>query len=185
MNTPHPYISATETARLLGRLFAETKLPVVADADALNALAEDPSQLQGAAGRALLTPHPGEMARLARLSTAQVQEDRLAVARRFSDEHRVVVLLKGARTVVADVHGGMAINPTGNPGMATAGSGDVLTGLCAALLAQGLTIGAAACAGAYIHGLAGDRMKERHGMRGLVATDLLEGITEVWASWKA
>ncbi|HEY3446926.1 MAG TPA: NAD(P)H-hydrate dehydratase [Myxococcales bacterium] len=174
-----------QTAALLGKLFAESKLCAVIDADALNALAEDPRQLAGAAGRAVLTPHPGEMARLAKLSTGQVQEDRLGVARRLGQAHQVVVLLKGARTVVVDTNGATAINPTGNPGMATAGCGDVLTGLIAALLAQGLTPGGAACAGAYVHGLAGDLMKAKRGERGLVATDLLEGITEVWASWNA
>lgn len=174
-----------ETPALLGRLFAESRLRSVVDADALNALAEDPSQLAGASGRAVLTPHPGEMARLAGLTTAQVQEDRLGVARRLSQAHKVVVLLKGARTVVADTNGATALNPTGNPGMATAGCGDVLTGLVAALLAQGVTPGGAACAGAYVHGLAGDLMRAKKGERGLVATDLLDGIAEVWASWNA
>lgn len=171
-----------ESAALIGRLLAETKLPVVIDADALNALAEAPALVDAAAGRAILTPHPGEMGRLAGIPTSAVQDDRIGVARRFSDEHKVVVLLKGARTVIA-TRGATAVNPTGNPGMATAGCGDVLTGLIAALLAQGLTTGGAACAGAFVHGLAGDLMRRQKGAMGLVATDLLEGITRVWASW--
>jgi NAD(P)H-hydrate epimerase len=93
------------------------------------------------------------------------------------------VVLKGARTIVAEPNGATAINPTGNPGMATAGSGDVLTGLCASLVAQGITLGSAACAAAYVHGCAGDRMRAKRGQMGLVATDLLKGITKVWASW--
>lgn len=172
-----------ETGRLLGQLLAELRLPAVLDADALNALADEPARLKGAAAPVIITPHPGEMARLARLSTAEVQADRIGVARRFSDEHRVTVVLKGARTVIADVSGAVAVNPTGNPGMATGGSGDVLTGLCAALVAQGLTPGSAACSAVFVHGLAGDRMSARRGQMGLVATDLLEGIAKVWTSW--
>lgn len=172
-----------ETAQLLGRLLAEARLPVVLDADALNALAADPEMLQGASGKVIVTPHPGEMARLGLLSTAQVQEDRIGVARRFSDRYKVVVVLKGARTVIADATGATAVNPTGNPGMATAGCGDVLTGLCAALVAQGLTPGSAACAAVFVHGLAGDLLRAKKGNMGLVATDLLAGIPEVWASW--
>ena len=172
-----------ETADLIGRLLAESGLPAVLDADALNALAEKPELLRSASGRAIVTPHPGEMARLADLETKEVQEDRLGVARRFSDDYQVTVVLKGARTVIADVNGSTAVNPTGNPGMATAGSGDVLTGLCAALLAQGVSIGSAACAAVYVHGLAGDRMRAKKGLMGLLATDLLEGMAEVWAEW--
>ncbi len=172
-----------ETAALLGQLLAGAKLPAVLDADALNALAEKPEMLKGASAPVILTPHPGEMARLAKLTTAQVQEDRLGVARRFSDQYRVTVVLKGARSIIADVNGATAVNPTGNPGMATGGSGDVLTGLAAALVAQGITAGSAACASVFVHGLAGDLQRERRGSMGLVASDLLDGITEVWAKW--
>jgi NAD(P)H-hydrate epimerase len=172
-----------ETGALLAKLLAEAKVPAVLDADALNAIAEVPGALKHAAAPVILTPHPGEMARLAGISTAQVQEDRLGVARRFADEHRATVVLKGARTVIADVTGATAVNPTGNPGMATGGSGDVLTGLTAALVGQGITPGGAACAAVYVHGLAGDLVKKRRGEMGLVATDLLDGIAEVWAAW--
>ena len=172
-----------ETGKLLGRLLAEAALPAVLDADALNALAEAPQMLRDAGAPVILTPHPGEMARLARLSTGQVQDDRIGVARRFADEYRATVVLKGARTVIADVTGAVAVNPTGNPGMATGGSGDVLAGLCAALVAQGLTPGSAACSAVYVHGLAGDRVRARRGQMGMVATDLLDGIAEVWATW--
>jgi NAD(P)H-hydrate epimerase len=172
-----------ETCALLGRLLAEAKLPSVLDADALNALAESPQSLKSASGPVVITPHPGEMARLAGTSAAQVQHDRIGVSRRFADAHRVTVVLKGARTVIADVTGGTAINPTGNPGMATGGSGDVLTGLCASLIAQRITPGSAACAAVFVHGLAGDLMNYRCGRMGLVATDLLEGISRVWAKW--
>jgi len=113
-----------------------------------------------------------------------VQEDRIGVARRFADSYRVTVILKGARTVIADVNGATAVNPTGNPGMGTAGAGDVLTGLCAALVGQGISAGSAACASVYVHGLAGDRMRKKRGRIGLVATDLLEGIASVWARWR-
>jgi NAD(P)H-hydrate epimerase len=171
-----------ETGAAILRLLADAKLPAVLDADALNAIAEAREPFPHGAPL-ILTPHPGEMARLAEVSADEVQNDRIGTARRYADEHKVTVVLKGARTVIADVTGATAINPTGNPGMATAGSGDVLTGLCAALVAQGLTAGSAACAAVFVHGRAGDLASARHGAKGLVATDLLAGITDVWASW--
>ncbi len=172
-----------ETGHLLGRLLFEAKLPAVLDADALNALADKLELLTTATGPLILTPHPGEMARLIGKSVREVQEDRIGVARRFSEQYRLTVVLKGARTVIADVAGATAINPTGNPGMATAGSGDVLTGLCAALAGQGMTPGSAACAAVFVHGMAGDRARRKRGSLGIVATDLLEAMTEVWAKW--
>jgi len=172
-----------ETCAAIGRLLAKARGPFVLDADALNALAEDPALLHRAAGEVVITPHPGEMARLLGATIAEVQADRIGVARRFAAMHRCVVILKGAATVVADPSGDAAICPTGNAGMATAGTGDVLAGLVAALLAQGMSAADAARAAVYVHGAAGDRMAARTGLAGLVASDLLEGIREVWASW--
>lgn len=172
-----------ETCAAIGKVLAACESCFVLDADALNALAERPSLLADAAGPVVITPHPAEMARLAGLSTAEVQADRVGIARRFAADHRCTVILKGSGTVVADPDGNAAICPTGNAGMATAGSGDVLGGLVAALLAQGMTSGDAARAAVYVHGLAGDRMVAHRGMAGLVASDLLEGIARVWASW--
>ncbi len=173
----------TETGALLKQLLAEISLPAVLDADALNALVGLEAPFEGAKGSVIITPHPGELARLMGIGIDELQADRVGCARRYSDRHRVTVLLKGARTLIAGVTGATAINPTGNPGMATAGSGDVLTGLVAALLCQGLSPGSAACAAAFVHGLAGDREVARRGQRGLVAGDLLDGISDVWATW--
>lgn len=172
-----------ETGALLLKLIEAAGLPVVIDADGLNALAEVGSEFGRPSAPVMLTPHPGEMARLLGSTSREVQDDRIGAARGYADAHGVTVVLKGARTVIADANGATAINTTGNPGMATAGSGDVLTGLCSALVAQGLTIGSAAAAAVFIHGLAGDRVVRRRGMMGLVATDLLDAITDIWAEW--
>jgi NAD(P)H-hydrate epimerase len=116
------------------------------------------------------------MARLMGITPKEVQADRLAVASKAATTWNVVALLKGARTVVAAPSGAIYINPTGNPGMATAGSGDVLTGVVAALIAQGLEPARAAAAGAHIHGLAGDRAAREKGMMGMVAGDILSAL---------
>jgi NAD(P)H-hydrate epimerase len=107
----------------------------------------------------------------------------LKVARDFASAHRAVLVLKGARTLVALPSGEVRVNPTGNPGMATGGTGDVLTGILAGLLAQGLAPEMAATAATYVHGLSGDLVAKARGQMGLIATDLLEGLGQVWASW--
>lgn len=172
-----------ETFKLLGPFLEELSCPCVLDADALNAVAGHLELLKDAKSELLLTPHPGEMARLVNLTTAEVQKSRVSLASAFSKEHQVVLVLKGARTLIARDDGAVFINPTGNPGMATGGTGDVLAGLCGALLAQGLSAPDAALAGAWVHGLAGDLAKERRGERGLIASDLLDGLGEVWRRW--
>jgi NAD(P)H-hydrate epimerase len=173
-----------ETAKLLAAFLEELSIPCVLDADALNAVAGHLEVLSKAKGELLLTPHPGEMARLVGKTVPEVQADRLGVARAFAKEQHVVLMLKGARTVIALDDGSAFINPTGNPGMATGGTGDVLSGLCGALLAQGLSTEDTAICGAYVHGLAGDFAARRRGQTGLIASDLLEGLGEVWSSWK-
>jgi NAD(P)H-hydrate epimerase len=161
----------------------------VLDADGLNALAGHLEVLKRARGKLLLTPHPGEMARLlsqpegASLTTAEVQKNRISIARAFAKDHGVILALKGARTLIAREDGTVFINPTGNAGMATGGTGDVLAGLCGALIAQGLSTEDAAVAGVWAHGLAGDLAKERRGELGLIASDLLDGLGEVWRRW--
>lgn len=148
--------TAATTQELVTELYRSVPLPMVVDADGLNALA--PQFLLGttAAGPRVLTPHPGEMARISNLTTREIQSDRIEVARTFAVAHQVVLLLKGAPTVIAAPDGEVALNPTGNPGMATGGMGDVLTGIIGGLLAQGLEPFIAACAGAYLHGIAAD-----------------------------
>lgn len=136
-----------KTVALIQRLYRETKVPMVVDADALNGLASDPGAIKNPPAARILTPHPGEMARLTGLSTAAIQADRLRVARDFAKAHHVFLVLKGAGTVLAAPDGEIAVNPTGNPGMACGGMGDVLTGLIGGLLAQGLSPWQAACLG--------------------------------------
>jgi ADP-dependent NAD(P)H-hydrate dehydratase len=159
---------------LLSTVLEHLQAPLVLDADGLNAFVQNPTQLRRPAPL-VLTPHPGEFSRLLNLDIATVQAHRRELASAFAAENGLVLLLKGHRTVVTD---GKRIyeNTTGNPGMATAGSGDVLTGLVAALLAQGLEPFAAAQLGAHVHGLAGDLAKADHGEVGMIASDLVERL---------
>ncbi len=164
--------------RFMGRIVRETTVPTVVDADGLNALAggalESLERPEGA-GPLLLTPHPGEAARLLSTSTKEVQKDRTGTALRLARWCRGVCLLKGAGTVVTDGKR-VYINAAGNPGMATGGSGDVLTGVLAALLAQGMESFDAAVLGAWLHGRAGDLGAARLGPWSLTAEDLLEEL---------
>ena len=164
--------------RLVAWLLRESPVPMVLDADALNVLAGRLGPLRRARAGVVLTPHPGEMARLAGITTGAVQADRVGVARGFAETHGCVVVLKGARTVIAAPDGMVWINPTGNPGMASGGMGDVLAGLIGALLAQGLDACDAACGGVFLHGAAGDRVAEA-GSVGMIASDLVEHIRAV------
>jgi NAD(P)H-hydrate epimerase len=148
------------------------RAPLVLDADALNAIAGT-TWLRERAGPTVVTPHPGEMARLLGTETTSVQADRLGVARAFAQRENVVVVLKGARTVVASPDGGAAICPTGNPGMGSGGTGDVLAGILGGLVAQGLAPYDAAALGVFAHGAAGDAVAIRQGETGLLARDLL------------
>lgn len=174
-----------ETGELIRRFLEASKIPAVLDADALNALAGAPAlaALATLPSPVILTPHPGEMARLLGIAVAQVQADRIGQATRAAKQWRATVILKGARTIVADPEGTSAVIPTGNPGMATGGTGDVLAGLVGALLAGGLAPGAAARAGAFVHGRAGDLAARGFGQRGLLAGDLARAIGAVWAEW--
>lgn len=158
------------------QLIRECPLPLVIDADGLNALAEQLDLLGHRPASTILTPHPGEMARLAGCSIAEVEADRLGTAREFARRHQVVLVLKGARTVTALPDGRVRINASGNPAMASGGMGDVLTGILGALLAQGLPATEAAPLGVYLHGLAADRLQARFGDAGMLASDLLSEI---------
>ena len=166
-----------ETVELVQSLIKHLNRPSVLDADALNALAGRTSLLTECATPPILTPHPGEMARLEVAATAQsINADRIGTARRFARERGVFVVLKGARTVIARPDGLVAICPTGNPGIATAGTGDVLTGMIVGLLAQGVPSWEAACAATYLHGLAGDLAARQLGQAGMIASDLIAQI---------
>ncbi|MDF2458774.1 MAG: nnr [Nitrospira sp.] len=166
-----------ETVELVQSLMKHLDRPSVLDADALNALASRASLLTACKIPPVLTPHPGEMARLEPDATSQsVNADRLGTAARFARERGAFLVLKGARTVIARPDGLLAICPTGNSGMATAGTGDVLTGMLVGLLAQGVPSWEAACAATYLHGKAGDLAAERLGSAGMIAGDLIEHI---------
>ncbi|BDG06352.1 NAD(P)H-hydrate dehydratase [Anaeromyxobacter oryzae] len=173
-----------ETAELLAALLERAGLPTVLDADALNAFAEAGLPPGARDVPVVVTPHPGEMARLCGISIEAVQSDRIGLARARARAWNATVVLKGARTVVADPEGPPAVIPTGNPGLATGGTGDVLAGLVGALLAGGLAPAAAARAAAWVHGRAGDLAAARLGQRGLLAGDLGEAIGAVWAEWR-
>ncbi len=163
-------------AAVVRRLVAECPRPLVLDADALNILAGLAGDLPAARSPLVLTPHPGEMARLLQARTEEIQRHRLQVARVAAERFRAVVVLKGARTIVADPGGEAVVIPTGNPGMATGGMGDVLTGVIAALIGQGLTPFAASWVGAYLHGLAGDLAAAARGPAGILAREVADAL---------
>ena len=164
-----------DALEIVRRAVAEP-LPVVLDADALALLSREPNLCARRARPAIVTPHPGEMARLVGKTTAEVQADRIGLARSFAAERRVVVVLKGARTVIAEPSGRLALAPFDNPGLGTAGTGDVLTGVIGAMLAAGLDEGAAARAAVMLHGLAGEVARERFGERSMVASDVIAAL---------
>jgi NAD(P)H-hydrate epimerase len=154
---------------------------MVVDADGLNAFEGRTDELNGKSRTLVITPHPGEMARLAGCSIPEVQKDRLGVAKKFAREHELIVVLKGHRTLVVQPDGEAWVNTTGNPGMATGGTGDILTGMVAGMMAQHpKDIFTAVLAAVHLHGLAGDVMRESVGEHSLVATDLLQGLPQAF-----
>jgi len=170
-----------QTAELVRALVAQLELPMVVDADGLNAFEGHADKLMGKGRTLVITPHPGEMARLAGCTIADVQTDRLGVARKFARQHELIVVLKGHRTLVVRPDGEAWVNTTGNPGMATGGTGDILTGMVAGMIAQHPKDALrAVLAAVHLHGLAGDVMRERVGEHSLVATDLLKGLPEAF-----
>ncbi len=150
--------------------------PLVLDADGLNAISHEPEILLKRSETTIITPHPGEMARLMGISTSEIQQNRLEAAESFANKYKVIVVLKGYRTIISAPWGETWINPTGNPGMATAGSGDVLGGVISSFIAQGMSPMEAAVCGAYIHGAAGDKAAEKYGQWGMVASDIIKYI---------
>ena len=164
------------TQNTLRWLLRNLDMPWVIDADGLNNLALELNRLRHAKTAPILTPHPGEMARLIGKDTAAVNADRIGVARSFAVEHRCYLVLKGARTVIATADGKVFINPTGNPGMASGGMGDVLAGILTALLGQGLCAENAMKLGVYLHGFVGDRIAAAQGEIGLIASDIIDGL---------
>lgn len=181
-----------ETLEAVRRFVNQCPAPMVIDADGLNAFAGRASELASGGRIRALTPHPGEMARLTGLATGEIQKQRIEVARGFAREHKIHLVLKGARTLVAAPGGQVAVNPTGNPGMATGGTGDCLTGIVAGLMAQVAAanpapraaeqIFRAVAASVYLHGLAGDIAASRAGFASMIAGDLLKALPDAFQS---
>lgn len=176
-----------ETAEVVRKTVNDCSLPLVLDADGLNAFAGRMGEMHVSDRVRVLTPHPGEMARLTGLKTAEIQKRRVETAREFAVRYGVILVLKGARTLIASPDGRVRVNPTGNPGMATGGSGDCLTGLIAGLLAQQTERPAAevVAAAVYLHGLAGDLAVARFGEPSMIAGDLIEAIPEAYRTLAA
>ena len=176
-----------ETVALVHQLVNENHkqelgLRMVIDADGLNALAQSTELISLLGAESVLTPHPGEMARLTNTAISTLESDRISTAEEFPNQHGVTLVLKGAPTITANPNGNTWINSTGNPGMATAGMGDVLTGVIAGLMAQNVSSETAAVLGVYLHGLAGDIAAETMGMHGLIAGDVLKAIPQAISS---
>ncbi len=165
-----------ETWKLVRRLIVRLVQPLVIDADGLNALKGELPVLRHSRYRAILTPHPGEFVRLFGGALSAKDTDRKRRAKAVAEKFGIFIVLKGFHTVVASPEGGIYVNPTGNPGMATAGSGDVLTGMIAALIGQGFSLWDAARFGVYLHGLAGDLACKKTGEASLTAGDILERL---------
>lgn len=174
-----------DTKKLLPDIIRTCPAPMVLDADALNSLNGDCRPLAQAKSPVIITPHPGEMGRLIGKKAADIEKDRLGAALSLSTETGACVVLKGARTVIASPEGKIFINPTGTPGMAKAGTGDVLTGMIAGLLAQGLPPAEAAVLGVYVHGLAGELAGVRYGLHSMLASDMHNTIGEALLSLKS
>jgi ADP-dependent NAD(P)H-hydrate dehydratase / NAD(P)H-hydrate epimerase len=173
--------SRDESTRAFAREMVEKRTaPMIIDADGLNALAPWPEDLKGSdEAPIIVTPHPGEMARLTGKTNSEIVADRIKIAQEFATKHHIITVLKGSRTIIASPGGAVYVNPTGNAGMATAGSGDVLTGLIAGLLAQRPSEPLeATIAAVYLHGLAGDIAASKLGMRPLIASDIIANLSE-------
>lgn len=168
-----------ETGKLAKALLKKIDKPVVLDADGINALEGDPEILKARKGLTVITPHPGEMARLLKTTSENVQKDRENVAKNLSVKYNVVTILKGYKTVVANPGGEVYVNNTGNSGMSTAGMGDVLTGIVASFIGQGIDPYSASVLAVYLHGKAGDIVANEKGQFGLIATDVMNKLPYV------
>ena len=175
-----PGMGGSEEAHyLLSKVLSISEVPLVIDADAINILAKEPGLLQHNKQNIILTPHIGEMSRLTDKPISEIAENIIEVAERFAKEKKLTCVLKDARTIVTEGNRGTYVNTSGNDGMATGGTGDVLTGVIAGLLGQGLSVVEAARLGVYIHGLAGDAAAAKKGAYGLLADDVCEAINDV------
>lgn len=169
-----------DTSDMICGLLSKIKKTLVLDADGLNAIQNNPDILVRRAAPTIITPHPGEMARLMKTTAQEIQEERLRFAEQFASQYNAIVVLKGARTVIAGPNGKVCINPTGNTALAKGGSGDVLAGLIAGFAAQGLAPFDAACAGAFIHGLAADIALKTADVKFITPSDIIERLNDAY-----
>ncbi len=176
-------LSVCEDTKALVRGFIENcAVPMVLDADALNCISDNPEILKKRESEIIITPHPGEMGRLCGITAKEVNADRVDVALSFAKKYGVITVLKGSGTIIASPNGRVLLNTTGNSGMATGGSGDVLAGMTAGLLAQGKNAFDCAAAAVYLHGLAGDFAAEKLGKISMLPSDIIDYIAQAFKS---
>ena len=176
-------LSVCDDTKALVKSFVENcTAPMVLDADALNCIAENPGILKKSKAEIIITPHPGEMGRLCGITAKEVNADRVDVALSFAKKYGVITVLKGSGTIIASPNGQALLNTTGNSGMATGGSGDVLAGMTAGLLAQGKSAFDCAAAAVYLHGLAGDFAAEKLGKISMLPSDIIDYIAQAFKS---
>ncbi|MDQ2085616.1 NAD(P)H-hydrate dehydratase [Herbivorax sp. ANBcel31] len=168
-----------DVGEVVYNIIENSKVPLVIDADGINAISKNTDILKKCSVPVVLTPHPGEMARLLNVSIDEVQKNRIDAARNFSQSQDVITVLKGSKTIVAAPDGRVYINTTGNSGMSTGGTGDVLTGIIASFICQGVEPYKSAIAGVYLHGLCGDNISKKRGEHGVIAGDLIDEISYV------
>jgi hydroxyethylthiazole kinase-like uncharacterized protein yjeF len=176
--------SGLDVLELVAEVIKKSCCPIILDADGINAINKNINLLQEAQAPIIMTPHPGELARLLNISSQKVQADRINIAQKFAISFGVVVVLKGIFTIIAKPNGHILINPTGNPGMAKGGSGDVLSGMIASFVAQGLSPVDAAMCGVFLHGLAGDTCAHRISQYGMTPTDMLDVIPHLFKDYQ-
>ncbi|MEE1016258.1 MAG: NAD(P)H-hydrate dehydratase [Ruminococcus sp.] len=176
-------LSVCDDTKALVKSFVENcTVPMVLDADALNCIADNPEILKKRKSDIIITPHPGEMGRLCGITAKEVNADRVDVALRFAEKYGVITVLKGSGTIIASPNGQALLNTTGNSGMATGGSGDVLAGMMAGLLTQGKSAFDCAAAAVYLHGLAGDFAAEKLGKISMLPSDIIDCIAQAFKS---
>lgn len=173
-----------DTVRLVGDILMNVKRPVILDADGINAVSVNINILKETSAPLILTPHPGEMSRLTGLSVGEILTNRVKVAKDFAKEYNCIVVLKGANTVVAGPSGNVYINRTGNAGMATGGSGDVLAGIISSFVCQSMSLQSATIAGVYVHGLCGDAVRSKCSMHGVTPTRMIDELAEVLSNFE-
>ena len=173
-----------DTVKLVEAILLNTDKPIILDADGINAVSLNTNILKETKAPLILTPHIGEMSRLTGLSIEEIEKNRVKVAKDFAAEYNCILVLKGANTVVAAPKGTVYINNTGNAGMATGGSGDVLAGIIASFVCQSMGLHSATIAGVYIHGLCGDVVREKYSMLGVTPTRMIDELAEVLSNFE-